>query len=647
MKRRIWTALFLALLLLVPARALAAEPEAFPPGRETSVSPEETPASGNPENAALTVVSEEGPNGADTPKADFGDTESLSPEPPPDPEPGGIFQLGFFEGPQTIPGQPAPRSADWESQVYETILAAWRQRKPEADVRDLNITAKNWEAFWDVLRAVINDHPELFYADWYSGTGRWNNGQLMTLELQYHPCPIGLEEAIQRFTEAENEAMALVADVTDEAETALILHDWLALRCGYNREAARALWQGTWQDFHETTDNTLMWTAYGALVNGDPVCQGYALGYKRLLSLAGIDSLYLSAKEMNHGWNAVNIDGQWYHADVTWDDSTPDTEGACRHFYFLLSDETMGDSDHGHYGWPELVTCGSKRFEEGWAFNGVELPIYRRDGSFYYLDTVEETVQLSETYTVTAEITAVFKTDALNEAGTRLPVSLGKALPGGAVWLEDRLYLCPYAYLEEPERLLLAYDLDTGVLVQAGRFPHTPAPSADGHYSAGLDRQPGLRYRGGSIEAVSPTSGGVIASFPARSLSGSWLELTEEETAIAPELSPDGGAAVLTPAPPGASLWAAFYREGRFVAARRAGVQEKYTDLNAFYITPPMVTACLDMDGLPAYDAVRLMLLAEDFLPLCPAAPDDGGGGDVNQPGDGTDAPIGGGVNRP
>jgi len=67
-------------------------------------------------------------------------------------------------------------------------------------------------------------------------------------------------------------------------------------------------------------------TAYGALIEGMSVCAGYGRAYQMLLQAVGIPCLYVTGTANNgygvggHAWNLVKLDGEWYYADVTWDD---------------------------------------------------------------------------------------------------------------------------------------------------------------------------------------------------------------------------------------------------------------------------------------------------------------------------------------
>jgi hypothetical protein len=104
------------------------------------------------------------------------------------------------------------------------------------------------------------------------------------------------------------------------------------------------------------------YTAYGTLINGKAVCQGYADTMKLLLNLAGIEAQVVVgyAKEP-HAWNLVKIDGQYYHLDATWDDPVPDDGNNVRYSYFNVSDEQI--SKNHEWNRKNYVTSTSERFE--------------------------------------------------------------------------------------------------------------------------------------------------------------------------------------------------------------------------------------------------------------------------------------------
>ncbi|MCB2291248.1 DUF5050 domain-containing protein [Clostridium sp. CS001] len=97
-------------------------------------------------------------------------------------------------------------------------------------------------------------------------------------------------------------------------------------------------------------------TAYGTLILGKSICQGYADTMKLLLNLAGIEAQVVVgyAKEP-HAWNLVKIDGEYYHLDATLNDQVSG------YFYFNVSDEELS-KDH-EWNRKNYETSTSKRFE--------------------------------------------------------------------------------------------------------------------------------------------------------------------------------------------------------------------------------------------------------------------------------------------
>lgn len=80
-------------------------------------------------------------------------------------------------------------------------------------------------------------------------------------------------------------------------------------------------------------------TAYGALINGDCVCEGYSKAANLIFSKCGIESYYVlgSVKtRYDHCWNIVKIDDRFYQLDITWNDAD-----GCPNQYFLVTDDYM------------------------------------------------------------------------------------------------------------------------------------------------------------------------------------------------------------------------------------------------------------------------------------------------------------------
>lgn len=112
-------------------------------------------------------------------------------------------------------------------------------------------------------------------------------------------------------------------------------------------------------DYQNLVNNTLppdSYTAYGVLLKGSGVCQGYAEAMNILARKAGLETIMISGSAYNngslesHAWNLIKINGGYYHLDVTWDD--PVDEDGTDHLlytYFNLNDKEM-QKDHSWQG---------------------------------------------------------------------------------------------------------------------------------------------------------------------------------------------------------------------------------------------------------------------------------------------------------
>lgn len=85
---------------------------------------------------------------------------------------------------------------------------------------------------------------------------------------------------------------------------------------------------------------------YRALYKGQTNCNGYALAFMAIMRECGIPCTYETGD--NHAWNSVQLDGEWYNIDVTWDDTGVwDKEGGVLYDYFLKSNQEWKGHHHG------------------------------------------------------------------------------------------------------------------------------------------------------------------------------------------------------------------------------------------------------------------------------------------------------------
>lgn len=96
------------------------------------------------------------------------------------------------------------------------------------------------------------------------------------------------------------------------------------------------------------------------------VCMAYALLFEKMMEMLDIPCYYVIGQaegesDAGHAWNMVELDGQWYHIDVTWDDlSSKSKIHQIRYRYFLVSDDKM-KKDH-IWNLKDYPPCTSEKF---------------------------------------------------------------------------------------------------------------------------------------------------------------------------------------------------------------------------------------------------------------------------------------------
>lgn len=151
------------------------------------------------------------------------------------------------------------------------------------------------------------------------------NGDTSTLE----PEELALYDTAAAWL-AEN----ITEDMTDY-DKCVAVHDYLAGNVRYDNELLAAL----------NTSFTFDWgiTAYGAMMDHNSICQGYADAFVMLTTMLGIHStqIYGIGSGEPHNWNLVELDGRWYHVDCTFDAAFGGTDGTSSKAYLIASDTQM------------------------------------------------------------------------------------------------------------------------------------------------------------------------------------------------------------------------------------------------------------------------------------------------------------------
>ena len=229
-------------------------------------------------------------------------------------------------------------------------------------------------AFCQAYYSLVYDHPELFWIypaageatltyAWYP---RMLNGRYMVYFSMKEPFD-AFEEQMTAFNQAASSFLADIDRTASQYEIIKQIHDKLMDLVVYDVPCC------------ERHGPDLAHTAYGVLVEnteGTPnyaVCDGYSLAFEYILQQCNIPATVVmgyggsSPLELGgHAWSIVQLDGEWYEVDSTWDDNNIDEEfnepfydpasfalvkefindpvfrEKLGHYLFLISSEVMG-----------------------------------------------------------------------------------------------------------------------------------------------------------------------------------------------------------------------------------------------------------------------------------------------------------------
>ena len=160
----------------------------------------------------------------------------------------------------------------------------------------------------NVISAVYNDHPELFWLDTAYACKHLGNGQCVEIDLQFNRTARNLEKENAAFQDAAQELISQASAFGSDYDKERFIHDALLHNVSYARSAE------------------MNQSAYSALVNGRTVCAGYARAFQYLMQQLGIPCYYCTGfAGEDHAWNIIKLEDDFYNVDTTWDDTETGT----------------------------------------------------------------------------------------------------------------------------------------------------------------------------------------------------------------------------------------------------------------------------------------------------------------------------------
>ena len=250
--------------------------------------------------------------------------------------------------------------------IYDRLYNGMINLESKINISDFGYSCENIKALNDAIITTLRMHYELYYVSNVYGYSYELSGLILAISPQYINTNKGeIDETIRLMESKMEEILSYTDESMNDVQKLMAVYDQLILRSYYDSY------------FSQSTVKDL-------LLNGTVVCEGYARTLYALAEKMGIKSGFVHSDKLNHVWNAIYIDGAWYHADATWDDTNRVNDPCATHEYFLKSNDWfMNESENRHYDFILLENDSDKYDDAFWT--NVKSPIITIAGQMYYI----------------------------------------------------------------------------------------------------------------------------------------------------------------------------------------------------------------------------------------------------------------------
>lgn len=294
------------------------------------------------------------------------------------------------------------------SQSFESFLiSAFDNHIERVDVLRFNIPDEDLNK---ILIDILNKYPKYFCVNLSNSTYYVYKSLVLQINLSYRFSKDECSEKQVEIDKVLEKPLKAIGRLDSAEEKFLFIHDYIITHNAYDED-------GLSGEVDKVSENSF--NAYGCLVLKKSVCQGISDAFILVCQKAGLNAYYVSSDNMCHAWNIVELNGNYYHLDTTWDDSSTnnyygfnDIKGLCSHRYFLKSDSQFERLSHSN--WDSSLTAEDSTTYLNAYWNSVSTAIYFINGYAYYIKDLcfirrdlsedTETVLLDQTESDTASV---------------------------------------------------------------------------------------------------------------------------------------------------------------------------------------------------------------------------------------------------
>jgi len=191
-----------------------------------------------------------------------------------------------------------------EKTVYEEIYYSLKNMEDNRELSTLDV-----QLVEKIFKCVMNDHPKFYYVTGYTYMTYTRNDKIVKLEVagtysrtkeECAALDVQIENAVAKCFSGMESGLS-------DYEKVKYIYEYIINTTEYNLNS---------------TDNQNICSVF---LNGESVCMGYAKTMQYLLLKQGVFCTLVNGTALQgeeHAWNMVLLDGQYYHVDVTWGDSS-------------------------------------------------------------------------------------------------------------------------------------------------------------------------------------------------------------------------------------------------------------------------------------------------------------------------------------
>ena len=182
--------------------------------------------------------------------------------------------------------------------------------------------------FYDTMHALDYDNPEAFW--WDNDYSYWTNSDdtVTRFVFKYWLDSSEFEQKYEKFWNATAPILFYASTLPDEMSKIKYIHDYICLSTEYANDIA-----GT------NNNGGKYQTAYSGAVEYRTICGGYAALFQYYMQQLGIPCAKI--RSQTHAWNFLQVNGQYYQMDVTWNDTE-----IIPNYYNLTHEEMQNIKSH-------------------------------------------------------------------------------------------------------------------------------------------------------------------------------------------------------------------------------------------------------------------------------------------------------------